>query len=152
MSPQFNNNGAYIQPKYDNVIASFTAGTTYDAVKVTTTTGIDRKGYESAKYCAMFTAALASGKKLQGSLEISSCDTVGGSYDSAVPLFTTSTMSTGGSGGTTNVEAYGFDIDLAPYKRFIKFGFTPNLDATGTDTAVISTMAILGGADILPAV
>jgi len=146
MIPTNNNIGAYITGAYHGTVASFTAGTTYDDVLVTTTTGIDRLGFDSCALLVAYSAALVTAKALTIAVNITSCDTVGGSYDTGEVVQAAATAVTGVADATVT-GVYKVSVDLSKYKRFVKFGVQPNLTATGTDTATITTIVALGGAD-----
>lgn len=149
MIPTINNIGAHLKGAYHGMVASFTAGTTYDDVLVTTTTGIDRQGFNSCAFLVQYSAALVTDKALTVALNITSCDTVGGSYDTGEALLAATAAVTGVADATVT-GVYKINVDLSKYKRYIKFGLQPNLTATGTDTAVVNGIVVLGGADTLP--
>lgn len=63
---------------------------------------------------------------------------------------TATTVATGpsGDGTVTGVAIATFNARAA--REYMRIQFTPNLSASGTDTAAISCVAILGGAKVLP--
>lgn len=149
MIPTIKEIGSYIKGAYHGSVASFTAGTTYDNVLVTTTTGIDRLGFDSAALLVSYSAALVTDKALTIAVNITSCDTVDGSYDTGVAVQAATAAVTGvADAAVTGV--YKVNVDLSAYKRYVKFGIQPNLTNTGTDTAAITTVVVLGGADKVP--
>jgi hypothetical protein len=138
--------GAFIE----NVICgavSFTAAGTGDNTAVTGQS-IDRIDYGSAKFTIAYKTTLAESKHLQLAAEYqeSSDDS---NWDTAVSLQTIGNVVTGGTGGSTEYGELSFDLDLTGKKRYIRFNFTPNLDATGTDTAITAAIASLGGKRVI---
>lgn len=57
---------------------------------------------------------------------------------------------TGESGGTTERGVYKLDVDLSSLDKYIRIQLLPELNATGTDTAVCSAVCLLGGLVIEP--
>lgn len=57
---------------------------------------------------------------------------------------------TGETGGTTERGIAKLGIDLTKVKRHIRVQFTPELSASGTDTATLYAVAVLAGAAELP--
>jgi hypothetical protein len=97
-----------------------------------------------------FSATLAEGETLSVTAEIES-----GNEDDLSDAETLSTMAsavvaTGPSGGGTVTGTVQFDVALMGAGRYVRGKFTPDLSASGTDTAAISSVLVLGGADRLP--
>lgn len=78
-------------------------------------------------------------------------DSADGSTWADVKSFGTLISLLGGSGGTTERGANLMQIDRARLRRYVRSVVTPDLSATGTDTAVIQTVGILGGLQVAPA-
>ena len=55
----------------------------------------------------------------------------------------------GGSGGTYR-GAQEYNVDLSAAKRYIRLKYTPDLNASGTDTAEVAAQFIFGGFGVLP--
>jgi hypothetical protein len=127
-----------------------TAGGTGDATAVTGAS-IDRLGYASCSLVIDFKAVLAEDATLTYAVEYQESSD-NSNWDTAVALQAATTAATGGSGGSTEQGLVQFDLNLRAKKRYIRFNFTPNLSAANTDTAISAAVAILGGADKLPAV
>lgn len=129
------------------VAVVLTAGATEDGVEVTGET-IDRQGFDSMKLVISYLATLADTKSLSfGIKEQESAD--GSTWDTAtvVQASTAAVTSDGGTNEAGTVEA---NINLRSKKRYVRYNITPDLSATGTDTAVWTAAAILGGAEALP--
>lgn len=60
-------------------------------------------------------------------------------------------IDTGGSGGSTNTGTVEIGVDLSGAKDYVRLKFTPDLSATGTDTAALAAVAVFGSFDELPA-
>jgi hypothetical protein len=129
-------------------LGSLTAGGTGDAGALTGAT-IDRLGYGSASFVISYKTTLAAAATLSFAVEYQeSAD--GTNWDTATALQASTVARTGAvTNGTGLVE---FSLNLEPRKRYIRFNFTPDLSAANTDTAVVSGVAVLGGANVLPAV
>lgn len=125
-----------------------TAAGTGDNTAVTGAT-IDRLGYESAKVTVGYLTTLTADKTL--SLAIAYQESSDGSnWDTAVDLQTATVAKTGAV--TAAVGEVSHSLDLRAKKRYIRFNYTPDLSHSGTDTAVTFAVAVLGGAEKMPAV
>lgn len=134
-----NNSGAPI---------AITAGGTGDNTAVTGFT-IDRQDYDSVSFLILWVAALANTESLDlNSVEYQESDD-GSSWDTAVSLQDDKTLATS-SGGTNESGVEKIDLSLRGKKRYIRLNFTPDLSASGTDTAVLGAVAVLGGDRVLP--
>lgn len=127
--------------------ARVTAGGAGDNTAVTGAT-IDRLGYDSCEVSVLYKTTLASSETLQLAIEYQeSAD--GSSWDTAVALQAATTAQTGVQ--TNKVGIVTHEVDLRAKKRYIRFNYTPNLSASGTDTADTAAVCVLGGAKTLPA-
>ena len=54
-------------------------------------------------------------------------------------------VATGETGGSTETGVAVATFDVSGANRYIRLQFTPNASASGTDTAAIQAVAILGG-------
>jgi hypothetical protein len=111
---------------------------------------IDRKTYnlpKSALAVICGGAALASGKTLTAkSVQLLHGDASNLSDSSVFASVSPDTVvGTGPSGGGTVAVAQEFPIDLRGAKRYIQLVYTPNLNATGTDTFVLSSVVVFAG-------
>lgn len=71
----------------------------------------------------------------------------------AANLSDAATFATAVSAVVATVTASGqleANVDLTGAKRYVRLNFTPDLSATGTDTAALSGVLVFGGADRLP--
>lgn len=140
------NGGAAIKNVALTFVSEFTAGSvTYDAVK-TTTPVVDRAGYNSAQFVIGAKTTIATSKALNCIVNI--LDSANNSDWSAAEQLVSASIVSGLT--TANIDTYPIDIDLAGYERYIKFEITPDLTATGTDTAWVTTSLNLCGAEALP--
>jgi hypothetical protein len=119
--------------------------------------GIDREtlgvgyGAGSVPYSALFgvayTATLAAGKTLSNALLIE--DSADGTNWATYQTIASAQAAISAAGGTvTGVQ--NFQVFLGSARRWVRFTWTPDLNASGTDTASIFPMLFLGGFDHLP--
>jgi hypothetical protein len=59
-------------------------------------------------------------------------------------------VDTGGTGGSTQRGVVTFMTDIKKARRYVRFDFTPDLSATGTDTGKFIVSAVLSGIDEVP--
>ena len=57
---------------------------------------------------------------------------------------------TGPAGGGTVTGCLEIDVKLRACGRYVRLGYTPDLSASGTDTAALSAVLVCGGMDRLP--
>lgn len=139
---------ASVKPLRASNGASIVAAGAGDNSAVTGVT-IDRLGYMAAKLVLAWSATLAANKKLSLAVEYQeSAD--GSSWDTAVVLQALAAVATDSGAGSTMRGITEFDLNLKARKRYIRFNFTPDLDAGATDTAFIHALALLAGRDTLP--
>lgn len=146
-----------LEPALASAFTSVTAGGTGDNTAVTGTT-LDRFALGggslplTVEFVLAWTATLAANKSLTfKNLKVEQSSD-GSNWDStAYATFTDpGAVATSAGGGTvTGVTKVGLDIKGA--KRYIRFDWTPDLTASGTDTATVVAMAVLAGFDRLPA-
>lgn len=114
---------------------------------------IDRQGFLSAKLIVTYQAVLAEGETI--SIAANLQDATDSSGTGAADFGTASAdavRATGGSGGSTERGVVEIDVDLSAARQYVRAQFTPNLSASGTDTAILSAVLVLGGAESIPAV
>lgn len=124
-----------------------TAGGTGDNTKVTGEV-IDRLGFASGIIALNYTTTLAAGKKLSFAVAYEGSDD-NSTYATEASIQASTQAATSAGGGTVT-GVVKIPIDLSGYKRYLKINVTPDLDATGTDTAAWSGSLILGGKDTEP--
>jgi len=136
---------------------SATAAGTGDATAVTGAT-IDRLDSNtgslagSAVVSFLFSTTLAATKTLSiGSVYVYQSSDAS-TWDSTAYYTQTSpgVVATGATGGSTVTGVSSFSVDLLLAKRYIRVVFTPDISATGTDTATIVAEVTLAGFDRLP--
>lgn len=105
---------------------------------------VDRAGTDYSQFLVLavpYTTTLAEGKKLflkSVLVESSAASDMSG----ATTLITLedssgTAVATGGTGGSTETGVKCYSVPLGPAARYIRAKYTPDLDATGTDTAGI---------------
>lgn len=124
-------------------IATLTAGGTGDDTAITGASVL-AQAYNTGKLVVTYTATLAEGKTLD--LDVLLLHSDDNSTWTTVTVETAKVVSTGGTGGSTNTGVYEYDFNREKIGRYIKSTVTPNLNATGTDTARVATLFVLGGA------
>lgn len=124
-----------------------TAGATEDAVECEGET-IDRLGFDSMKLVIGYITTLTDTKTLSfGIKEQQSAD--GSTWDTAT-VVQAATVAVTSDGGGTEMGTVEANINLRSKKRYVRYNITPDLSATGTDTAIWTAVTILGGAVELP--
>ena len=149
MNAWMNDAGNLGVPKYEDAIASITAGSTLDNVENVGQV-IDRLNFYSASLNIGYLASIAAAKAVTIGVNIYSCEQSDGVFDAAVNLLTGATMLNGALVASSGV--YQLPINLEPYKRYVKFGKTLDLTNTGTDTLQITQSQLwLTGSKYKPA-
>lgn len=131
-------------------IASATAGGTGDATEKDCAY-IDRQGFSSLKVVIAYSAVLAATKTLAVAANLQDATASDGTgvadYGNAM---SSAVVATGPTGGGTVTGVVELDFDVSGADRYVRLQFTPGLSATGTDTATLSAVYILGGAQVQP--
>lgn len=150
------NIGALLKPAIASAFVSATAAGTGDNTAVTGAT-VDRLNGSngtmagSAQFVVAWSAALAATKTLTlKSAKIEHSDD-GSSWADYVTFTDPGVVATGPTGGGTVTGTTALNVDLNSAKRYVRLDFTPDLSATGTDTASLVAVAELGGFGHLPA-
>lgn len=126
-----------------------TAGGTGDGTENEGQT-IDAKGFGSLKLSVSGLASLADTKSISLGCDIQeSAD--GSTWDTAVELYAATVVATGTTGGTNEYFEKETSVSMEGRKRYVRFNVTGTMSATGTDTALYSAVAVLGGAHLAPA-
>jgi len=151
MSMQMRNIGDLIKALRVGANAAATAGGTGDATKVTGVI-IDRAAIGmplSGVLAVPWTATLTEDKTLSLTYTV-----VEGDEDDLADGETLATdtvvLGTGGSGGSTESGCLEVDLKLAAGGRYVRIDLTPDLSASGTDTAALAAVLVCGGMDRLP--
>lgn len=131
------------------------AAGTGDNTKVTGQT-IDRYGasgvqrYNSAVVSMAYHCVLADTKTLSIALEIQeSAD--GSNWDTAEVIYAATVVATAANPALEFTGTKQTGVNLAGRKRYCRFNHTPDLNASGTDTAEVVGTVTLGGGHTLPA-
>lgn len=100
----------------------------------------------SAKLSVGYTTTLAAGKTLSFAVQFQDADDIsgGGAADYGDPVVLT-VAATGDSGGSTETGTFEQDVGLEGAREFIRAQITPDLNASGTDTAAWSAQWVLFG-------
>lgn len=139
--------GSHLKAVISHVNGPIVAGGAGDGVEVNGAT-IDRKGFDSALLLVPHEANLSGSDTLTVAVQLQHGDEsdasdmadLGTTYN-----ITSATLSADGEG------LLAVDIDLSGVKRYVRAQVTPTLSAGATDTAEVSSVFVLGGADELPA-
>ena len=119
------------------------AAGTGDATKVTSP-DIDRLGYMSGTLLISGQATLQYAKTLSFTIDIQDCSTADGTFASYSAVAKTAYV-TGASGGSTAYFTIPVDVNLEGADRYLNIDITPDLSATGTDTATWAAAMVLAG-------
>lgn len=131
-------------------IASATAGGTGDATEKDCAY-IDRQGFSSLKVVIAYSATLAATKTLAVAANLQDATSAAGAgvadYGDAMA---SAVVATGATGGSTETGVIELDFDVSGAGRYVRVQYTPDMSATGTDTATLAAVYILGGAQVQP--
>jgi len=130
-----------------------TAGGAGDATAVTGVI-IDRAALGWPQSCVVavpFTATLAAAATLSLSITLQDGDASNLSDAGTFASRANGVIATGPGGGGTVTGTIELDVNLSGAKRYVRANFTPDLSASGTDTAALSEVIVFGGATRLPA-
>ncbi|EHJ49501.1 hypothetical protein DFW101_3505 [Solidesulfovibrio carbinoliphilus subsp. oakridgensis] len=131
-------------------ISAATAGGTGDATEVDGAY-IDRQGFSSLKVIIAYTATLAATKTLTVAANLQDAtSTAGAGVADFGAALATAVVATGPTGGGTVTGVVELDFDVSGADRYVRVQYTPDLTATGTDTATLSAVYVLGGAQVQP--
>lgn len=155
------NIGAYIAPRFGGFVNATAAGAG-DATEVDGV-WIDRQDFFSASVVLSYTATLQQAETLTlvSNVQDASDSSGTGAADYGA-VYASAVVATGDTGGSTEVGAVKYNVDFlggtqgaadgTAADRYIRVQFTPDLSASGTDTADVMAVVILGGAEDAPAV
>ncbi len=131
-------------------ISTATAGGTGDATEVDGAY-IDRQGFSSLKVVIAYKAVLAQAKTLSIAANLQDATSSAGAgvadYGEAMA---SAVVATGDTGGSTETGVVELDFDISGADRYVRVQYTPDLNASGTDTASLSAVYVLGGAQVQP--
>ena len=151
MHALMHNIGAYIKAVIASVVTAVTAAGSGDNTEVDGV-WIDRMGYNSLSVLIHYQATLAAAKTIAiaANLQDASDSSGTGAADYG-DAYAKTVQATGSGGGSTEKGVLKLDFDLKTADRYVRVQFTPDLSASGTDTASLVASIVLGGADSLPA-
>lgn len=153
------NGGAVAQSVYLNDQTSITAGGGGDNTAINSA-WIDRSLASSiglvgsAKIIVSYKAVLAAGKSLfiagkmqdaDDSSGTNSADAGVDAYPNGAALASTKVATSAGGGTVTGTVE--LDVNLTGLRQYVRSVITPDLDASGTDTALIQIIGVLFGSD-----
>jgi len=152
----FGNHGSPVYGGATNTTGApltITAAGTGDNTAVTGAT-VDRHTYDnpmSVLVQVLHLAALQATETLDLAVELQESSD-GSTWDTAEALQASATVATGDTGGTNESGVTHFNVNLRNRKRYFRVNFTPDLSASGTDTAILMTALAFGGGQVVPAV
>lgn len=131
-------------------VSSATAAGTGDATEVNGAY-IDRQGFSSLKVVIAYSAVLAATKTLSiaANLQDATSSAGAGVADFGSAMAST-VVATGATGGSTETGVVELDFDISGADQFVRVQYTPDLSNTGTDTASLAAVYVLGGAQVQP--
>lgn len=131
-------------------ISSATAGGTGDTTEVNGAY-VDRQGFSSLKVLIPYSAVLAATKTLSITANLQDATSSAGAgvadFGSAMA---SAVVATGPTGGGTVTGVVELDFDVSGADQYVRVQYTPDLSATGTDTANLAAVYVLGGAQVQP--
>lgn len=131
-------------------ISSATAAGTGDATEVDGAY-IDRQGFSSLKVVIAYKAVLTQAKTLSIAANLQDATSSAGAgvadYGDAMA---SAIVATGPTGGGTVAGVAELDFDVSGANQYVRVQYTPDLNASGTDTVTMSAVYILGGAQVQP--
>lgn len=137
---------AFLETKVITIDNDATAGSTGDNTEVTPSDDIDVRPYESGVVHISYVTTLAENKTLSFGLQEEHSDTDGGSKSTDATLLASTVVATGAAGGSTGLEGtYDIPVPAETLKSlgaYVNFLVTPDLSASGTDTATWSAVFI----------
>lgn len=111
---------------------------------------VDRQNHLSAKLIIHYKAVLQQGETLSIAANIQDdADGAGAGADFGDAL-ANAVVATGGAGGSVEEGTVELDVDLSGAKQYIRAQVTPDLSASGTDTAIVTATFVLGPKDETP--
>lgn len=135
--------------------AANTAATAAGTGDNTAVTGaiIDRAAIgmpQSAVLAIPYTATLAAGQTLSIAYTVQEGQASNLSDAETLQSAASAVVATGPAGGGTVTGVFEVNVSLAAAGQYVRANFTPDLSASGTDTAALSAVLVFGGADRLP--
>ncbi len=152
MTTQIRNIGALVSVLRAAANVAATAGGSGDDTLVTGEI-LDRGAIgfpQSAVLGIPFAATLAEGETLEIGYAIQTGNAANLSDASTLQSGVKAVVATGPTGGGAVQGTFRVDVPLGGAGRYVRANFTPDLSRANTDTAALSAVMVLGGADRLP--
>ncbi|PWC96960.1 hypothetical protein [Azospirillum sp. TSO5] len=149
------NVGAYLKAKIGSAFVSATAGGTGDNASVNGA-AVDRLSSSTGALAAsgvfnvFYSATLAATKTLSLTALKVQDSADGSTWADYLTPSAPGVVATGASGGSTETGVSTLAVDLNSARRYVRVVFTPDLSASGTDTASLLATAVLAGYDRIP--
>ena len=105
---------------------------------------------QSGVLAIQYTAMLTDGETLAISYDVEKGNTENLSDALLLATGVSQVVATGPAGGGTVRGTFEVDLKLSGAGRYVRANFTPNLSASGADTAALSAVVVFGGADRNP--
>lgn len=145
---QIRNEAENLKPVPAVPFTQVTAGGSGDDTKITGLE-IDRTGFDSALLNIVANLNVADTETLSVEVEIQ--DKVeGGSWLTAEVIQADAVVFTSDGGDTDTLITIPVPIGLAKYNQYVRVNATPNLSASGTDTADIMGELVLADSNVIP--
>jgi len=151
MSSTMRNISAYIKSVFADAIPDIVAAGAGDATE-SDGIWIDRDGFESCELVMSYETVLALAETLSFAGNIQDADDSGGTNVGDFGTAFTATVVETGDGSPTSTKRGTFirAFNLHGARRWLRSQITPDLSASGTDTAEVMVLFILGGAIEVP--
>jgi len=152
MTTTIRNIGALIAVMRGSANVAATAAGSGDATEVIGAI-LDRgaNGYPQSGVLAIsYSATLQEGETLSIASVIESGDASDLSDATDLKTSASAVVATGPTGGGTVTGTVEVDVGLMGAGRYLRAKFTPDLSASGTDTAALSSVFVFGGTDRVP--
>jgi hypothetical protein len=153
MTPEIENIGGKIAVARAGANTAVTAGGGGDNTAVTGVI-LDRAAFgwpQSAVFAVPFTTTLAATQSLSLNTVVVQSGEASNLSDATTLASRANGIVASSVGGGTVTGVVELDVNLSTAGRYVRFNYTPDLSATGTDTAALSSVAVFGGAIRLPA-
>lgn len=105
---------------------------------------------QSAVLAIPFTATLGEDETLSIGYTVQEGQDSGLSDAATLQTAALAVVATGPSGGGTVTGTFEVNVPLMAAGRYVRANFTPDLSASGTDTAALAAVLVFGGAERLP--
>lgn len=147
------NLGEDVSVKYAIASTAATAAGAGDNTAITgATIDLQAAGYPREALLAMgFTTALAANKTLTFKTVLITHDTASNmGTEATLATFSDVVVATDSGSGSTITGTQEYRAALAGANRYVRFKLTPDLNASGTDTATVFGVVLLAGGQIQP--